>query len=83
MNGLQQTNSLLQLEHLPFSWIIGLGSVCLVLLVGLVTGSIIAIGVAVGRYFLTQRTQLWLRATDGKVCIDWLRNLRDRGAGQQ
>lgn len=34
---------------------------------GLVTGSIIAVLVTVGRYFLTQRTQLLLSATENKV----------------
>jgi hypothetical protein len=36
---------------------------------GLVTGAFVAIGVTVGRYFLTQRTQLWLHAPEGKVRI--------------
>ncbi len=51
------------------------GLFCLALLLGgefvnfLVTGSVIAALVVGGRYFLTQRTRLWLNATEGKVRI--------------
>jgi hypothetical protein len=36
MNVVLQTDTRLQIEHLPIPWIIGLGAVCLVLLIGLI-----------------------------------------------